>query len=343
MKSFFHKAATALIVTVLVGGTARSQVSADLSQMAKIGSEVVKGWVSPLASGFGNGLNTAFYHSADLHDVLGFDIGLKIGAVSILDEDKTYSFSMPSTLSLVVDDPILGQVTLPGLQAGLDYPATITANSAVGDAAGTPIPALRTISVPGKTINAGDALMMLPGGASLPVTGAFAPQAAIGLPFGLEVIGRFLPTMDFDGNKLGLTGFGLRYDVDQWLPLFPIDIAVHFATQKMTLKGKDDNEVFSAGATAFGVEASKKFLFITLYTGFQLESSKITFGDITYVGTDAFNNPVNLTLPGFEVEGSNSSRFTIGVRMLLLIVNVHAEYSLAKNPVLGLGAGFSIR
>jgi hypothetical protein len=152
-------------------------------------------------------------------------------------------------------------------------------------------------------------------------------------------MGRILPTQEFDGGKVGLTGFGVRYDVDQWIPLFPVDIAVHFATQKLTLKDKADADVLSASATAYGVEVSKSLLFLTVYGGFQLESSTIDVAAIK--GANFAGTP--FTIPGFSIEGSNKSRVTVGARLLLLIVNVHAEYSIADTPMLGAGVGITFR
>jgi hypothetical protein len=266
-------------------------------------------------------------------------VGIKIGVARVTDEEKSYTLNTPPSLTL--DVPFGGTNYVLNLVRGLDYASTVQPKTAMGDETVTPLNSLRAVG-PGGIIPAGTNLIDIPGGVSLPVAGALAPQLAIGLPFGLEVIGRIMPTIEFDAGKIGLTGFGLRYDVDQWLPMFPVDIAVHFVTQKLTLKDKADKEVFSTSATAYGVEASKRFLFITLYTGFQLESSTVKFADIVYDGYIGVT-PTQLTIPGFEVEGSNSSRFTVGVRMLLLIVNVHAEYSLAKTPMVGAGLGISLR
>jgi len=61
-------------------------------------------------------------------------------------------------------------------------------------------------------------------------------------------------------RKIQLYGFGLRYNIDQWLPLFPVNVAVHFMTQKMNFISKDDKDIFNASGTAYGVEVSKKLL-----------------------------------------------------------------------------------
>jgi hypothetical protein len=341
MKSITRRLSILVIASLLALSIAPAQdLGAQLAEFAKLGSGVAKGYVTPLASGLGNGLNTALYHSADLHSVLGFDVQLKVGISRVPDDQKTFTFDMPPTISLPVTIGSITQTVNLSAAAG-DYDAKVTAQSAAGEDKITSITTKRNIPVGGSlgTIPAGTKLFDLPGGTKLPVVGAIAPQASIGLPFGLEVMGRILPTQEFDGGKVGLTGFGVRYDVDQWIPLFPVDIAVHFATQKLTLKDKADADVLSASATAYGVEVSKSLLFLTVYGGFQLESSTIDVAAIK--GANFAGTP--FTIPGFSIEGSNKSRVTVGARLLLLIVNVHAEYSIADTPMLGAGVGITFR
>ena len=170
-----------------------------------------------------------------LHDILGFDIGVKVSAALIKDADKTYSFSMPTTLT-VPNPYISGENVL--LQYGTDYNASYTLPTAVG-AKGD------DVTLPGTTTqiknvkviysnqttatgNQKIPLMILPGGFN--VVPLVLPQFDLGLPFGLEVMARYVPKMAAgDFGKVSLNGFGLRYDIDQWLPLFPINIAVHFS------------------------------------------------------------------------------------------------------------------
>ena len=325
MKSFSRRLGVMFAVVAMAMGSASAQ---DLGeQLSKLGQSAAPKYVTPFFSGLGNSLNSAFYHSADLHDVLGFDVGVKLAFAGVEDADKTFTLDLPAS------------ITASGFTftRGTHYPASVTTSTAVGAKTGTDV---KTTSANGP-VPAGTTILQLPGGFDLPAVGVPMPQLALGLPFGLEVIGRFAPTISAgDAGKFSYSGFGLRYDVDQWLPLFPIDIAVHFATQKLNFKDKDDKDIFSASGTAYGVEVSKKLLFITLYGGFQLESSTISLAD--FVGYEPTSG-ATVTIPGFDVEGSNSSRVTVGVRMLLLIVNVHAEYSIASNPMLAVGVGLSIR
>lgn len=328
MKSFFRRLVAVVAVAALVVGTGRAQ---DLAtQLSKLGQEAAPKYVTPFLSGLGNSLNSAFYHSADLHDILGFDVGVKLAFAGIEDADKTFDLTLPPT------------ITTSGVTfiRGTHYPTSITSATAVGSKNTTEV---RTTAAagPGGVIPAGTKILELPGGFDLPAIGVPMPQVALGLPFGIEVIGRFIPTISAgDAGKFSYSGFGLRYDVDQWLPLFPVDIAIHFATQKLTWKDGNDKDVFTASGTAYGVEVSKKLLFITLYGGFQLESSKMSLASFTGIEP---STGAAVTISGFDVEGTNKSRATVGLRMLLLIVNVHAEYSFATNPMLAAGVGISIR
>jgi hypothetical protein len=328
MKSFLRKVGVVFAAAVLVGGTASSQ---DLKeQLSKLGFDAATKYTTPLLQGFGSNLNSAFYHSADLHSVLGFDVGIKFAVTTFEDVDKTYSLDLPPSMTY-------NGVTF---TRGTHYPASVTSNTAIGENTNTEVKTTAPAG-PGGIVPAGTTILTLPGGFNIPGVPLVMPQASIGLPFGLEVVGRFVPTISAgDAGKFSYTGFGLRYDVDQWLPLFPVDIAVHFMTQSMNFKASDDSDIFSASASAYGVEVSKRLIFITAYAGFQLESSTMSLA--SFSGYDP-STGTTVTVPGFDVEGKNSSRVTVGLRMLLLIVNVHAEYSLAANPTMALGVGLSIR
>ncbi len=291
------------------------------SELKKMGAENAPKYVGPLMAGWGAGLNSGLFHSADLHSVLGFDIQLKATFAGLGDEDKTYQFTTPS---------------IPGYVRGgtgpTGYAAEVTANSVVGKKDPTQVKA-----------NDGTTIMTLPGGFDIPAAPLIVPQVSIGLPFGIEVMGRFLPTTKIgDAGKANFVGFGLRHDIDQYIPLLPVDVAVHFATQKFNYEDGQGQKLITASGTAFGVVASKGILFLTLYGGFQIESSSWDVGPydasvVTVGGTQT------VTVPKFTVEGKNKSRLLVGVRLLLAIINVHADYSIASTPVVTLGAGITFR
>jgi hypothetical protein len=328
MKSTFRLFAFVLCGLVVLLGVSNAQddLAAKLSQM---GFDAAKGYTGPILSGWAADINSGFYYSADLHDVLGFDVGVKLSLSRPSTEDKTFTIDMPGTITYA------GQT----LTRTTHYPASVTANSSVGDKAVTEV--RTTAAAGGGLIPAGTLIMTLPGGFDLPAIPLPMPQVNVGLPLGLEVMARFVPTISAgDAGKFSLTGFGVRYSIDQWIPLFPIDIAAHFFTQKMSFKDKNDKDIFTGSGTAYGVEVSKKLFILTVYGGFQLEKGKMELGSFT--GKDP-STGFPVTIPGFTVDGKNTSRITLGARILLLLINAHVEYSIAKNPVITAGVGISIR
>ena len=303
-------------------------------QLSKVAGDNAVNYVSPLLSAWGADLNSGFYHSADLHDVLGFDIGLKAGAVLVKDADKTFGFVMPDHITL----NYLGVKYT--LDAGTGYDKVIpNAPTAVGSGTGVPVKVKSTFLVPQLR---GQTILTTPQGFDMKYVPLLMPQAAIGLPFGLEVIGRFVPTLTLPKSvgKVNFIGFGLRYSLDQHIPLLPFDLAIHFMTQKLTVSDMNDNKILGATGTAYGIEASKSLIVLTVYGGYQFEKSRWSIESYNYSDPTTLTS---LTVPGFSVDGKDKSRFHAGVRFLLLIVNIHADYSFATQPVLAAGVGISFR
>jgi hypothetical protein len=124
--------------------------------------------------------------------------------------------------------------------------------------------------------------------------------------------------------------------------MFPIDVAAHVMLQKFDFKGTKGENFISANSLAYGLSASKRFLIFTLYGGFQFEKSTFTIGP--YDATLQYGQTKeSIRVPAFDIEGRNTTRALVGLRIVLLIVNIHADYSFAKTPVLTLGAGITFR
>ena len=359
MKSFFRCTIAMMCFITLAGSVVIAQ---DLQQqISTLGSAAAKGYISPILSGWGNDLNTGIYYSADLHDVLGFDVGVRAGMSKITDADKTYSLDLPASVKLTSVPGLPSGIIPTGgyivLTKGVNYQSLpVIAPTAVGNkdnvnvqttggranvysANGTLIGQTPLGAVP-----TGQTIFTLPGGFDLGSLGVPLPmpQFDLGLPFGLEFMLRYVPTISAGNTgKFNYMGFGLRYSIDQWIPLCPVNIAVHFMTQKMNFKSTSDADIFSANATAYGLEVSKKFFILTIFGGFQIEKSTLSLAKYSYTGNDP--TLIGTSIPGFDVSGANTSRFTVGARILLLFINVHAEYSMATTPMLGAGVGITIR
>ncbi len=330
MKSTFRMLVAVSAALWISYGTTNAQ---DLSTtLNALGSANVSTYISPLLNSFAAGMNNAIYYSADLHGVLGFDIGLRVGVVKIKDDAKSFDFVMPDQISFTSG---ANTVTL---YAGADYDKTTSAAPTVAGSTDPFNVLVKNTSI--YTALRGQKLLPVDiKGFNVGYLGSFAPQINVGLPLGLEVMARYSPPIPAgDFGKVAFAGFGLRYDVDQFLPLFPVDIAVHFMTQSITMKDKAEQEIFTGKGTAYGVEVSKSLLFLTVFGGFQLQSAKMKLGAIDgKIG----NTPYHLD--SFEQDGPNKSQVTVGVRVLLLLVNVHAEANFAGTPTYGLGVGITFR
>jgi len=320
---------TILIIGISLAITSVGLAQNDLSgQLSKIIGANANNYLEPLASGLGAGLNSGIYHSADLHSVLGFDIGVKVGLAMIASEHKTFDFVLPNQIKFGPNTFI----------AGTDYDQIVTGSPTfAGATTGKPVVVKSTSP---QVLLRGQNIFNTPAGFDYSRLPLFAPQAAIGLPFGIEVIGRFLPSTNIgDAGKVSFIGFGLRYDIDQYIPFCPVDIAVHFMTQKVTIEDKSGTKIMSLNGTAFGAEVSKSLIFLTLYSGLQFESSKLSVEPYTPDPSTGVSGQIN----GFSVTGADKTRFLVGVRMLLAVINIHADYSLSKYPVLTAGVGITFR
>lgn len=312
-------------LTVIAWGLAVAQEKDLTKQLSLMLETNAKGYLEPLASGLGAGLNSGFYHSADLHSILGFDIGVKVGMAMIKDENKTFNFVLPSNIKF-------GAATLVG---GTDYDMNVPDAPTFMGGAG------KEVKVKSGRPLAGQTIFTTPQGYNYSSLPLFAPQAAVGLPFGIEVIGRFMPSTNLkDAGKVNFIGFGLRHDIDQYIPFCPIDIAVHFMTQKVTVNDKSDKKVMSLSGTAFGAEISKSLILFTVYGGFQYEKSSLSLENYSY--TDPATG-LTAQVNGFSIDGANKTRFLAGIRLLLAVINLHADYSFSKYPVATAGVGITFR
>jgi hypothetical protein len=329
---------TILCITALMHSFAAGQDLLD--ELQRVGVKNIRNYVSPFFDDFSADLNSAFYHSANLHSVLGFDVGVKVGCAITTDAQRKYDFVTPDYIDFSGGK----------LLAGRDYDDKVAgAPTAVGDQKNKFYVRVKSTSPYYAAYLAAnhnsDIIFQIPNGFDLGAVPMIMPQAAVGLPFGLEVILRFIPTVSAtDAGKFNYMGFGLRYDIDKLLSKSPpVSIAVHFMTQKMNYKSKADEDIFSATGMAFGAEVSKRLLMFTIYGGLQIEKATFTLAKIDSKLTLPDGTVLPLPIPEQTFEGSNTSRATVGFRVLLAMVNVHAEYSIAKIPVLAAGIGVSLR
>jgi hypothetical protein len=327
------------------------------STLKKMAGDAAKGFVQPIATGFGANLNGGWFHKAPKSKIFGID--LEVGLVAMgtftTDENKTFEVNgafkfsggpvgsgsqaeniasginnwnllLPSQQQAIIDEIASQQ-----FQVGIKGPTIV----------GTKTDTMK-ITFPGQTISAGggsfdvptevivlkEVTGLLDGASIIPLA---SPQFSIGTVFGTQATFRYLPEVEISPEigKFKYFGFGIQHNPGIWFPNpLPIDLAASFFTQNLQV-----GSVLETKATAFGINASKQFGFaflnVTPYAGFMFESSTMT---INYAySTIGPGNTVVTDNVSFELEGENSTRLTVGLSIRLLVVNINADYNFGKN------------
>ncbi|MCB5230833.1 MAG: DUF6588 family protein [Candidatus Cloacimonas sp.] len=295
-----------LIVLALLltfNGVYAQNVQDNLQQMA---AENGKGYMKPFVTAFGTNLNTGLYNTAAVAKPsvlrpVRFGIHFNTMLAFVPEVDRTFDAAFPSDIFESVP---------------VEAPETIETATVFGKEGG---------KFMGERI--------LPNGINLKAVPLIVPQAKVSLPLGNELMLRFMPPVDMgDFGELNFWGVGLKHSIDQYIPLFPVHLAVQGAYQQFS--AGDIVEVTSWAANA---QVSKTLLMLTVYGGIGIEGSSLK-ADYEYQpipGVDPI--PVK-----FEIDGDNDFRMTAGVRWALLpFIHVNADYSIAKYQVLNLGFGLS--
>ncbi len=255
-------------------------------------------YAKPAVTSLGVGLNSAGYHDAYVSKLFGFSIGVRAMFIFIPDDQLTFK-------------PV-------GLPEG--YSADKETATIWGD---------KGAVYPGPL-----GYVTYPGGLNVTTVPLAYPQASVSL-LGTEIMIRYLPEIDLgdSGESLSLFGFGIKHSISQYIPLLPVNIAVQFLYNNLSV-----TNVMESKNIAFNVHASKSFGLFSLYGGLQYETSTTEF---TYV----FEDPNNVsTLDGTEIsstiDGDNNVRLTVGAAFTAAFFVINADYSIGSQSVVTTGISF---
>lgn len=282
-------------------------------RIKKYADDFVKGYMGPFVDAFGASLNSGWYHTADVDDGLSLFVGTKIMIMPIPTSSKTFQYKSPYD-GITQDIPTV---------FGSDVDEVQISNT--GFQGGPPIPNPSPATYPkGLGINA------------VPM---IVPHISVGNIFNTRAMLRYFPSTKVgDFGKFEFFGFGAQHSVSQYLPPLPLDIAGNFSYQSMKL-----GEFLSSSAFTIGAQASKSISILTGYFGLAIESSSMSFSYETPPISDPDNPTQTITKKfEFDISGKNNFRATVGIGLDLLIFKLHADYSLASQPVatIGLGLGW---
>jgi hypothetical protein len=168
---------------------------------------------------------------------------------------------------------------------------------------------------------------------SLPFLPLVAPQLSIGTVYGTKLSFRYLSGVDItpELGKLKYVGYGIQHNPQVWIPVeIPFDVAAAFFTQSL-----DIGDIVETSATSVGINVSRTFgyklISVTPYAGAAWEKSSMKFHyDYPTLSTEP-DAPEYIRIR-FDAEGKNTSRITAGLSFRLGLVNLNADFNLAKYP-----------
>lgn len=318
------------------------------------GLELFVPYISPYINAFGTDLNGGWFNSAKPHKPGGFDITFTTSVTKVPAADQQFDLADLTFQNL----NIVGSGTTTPTIAGStdDGPDLEYRESGVVVAAFT-----------------------APPGTGIPYMPAPMLQAGVGLPFGTEVIIRYMPTMKIPQTKasLGLWGLGVKHSIFQHfktLDKLPVDVSFFFGYTRLKSKigvtaepvtydyltsytpddFTDQYVQTATGGYNVSIIASTTLPVINVYgaMGYSKSQTDVDFvGNIPIPAYDPGLNPNGpvvrdedvITLPNIEVKNLSGLRTTIGLRLKLAVVTLHADYTYAKYSVYTGGVGFHFR
>jgi hypothetical protein len=185
-------------------------------------------------------------------------------------------------------------------------------------------------------------------------------QAGLGLAAGTEIKVRWMPTITNEDFSFNYFGIGGMHSISQWIPVFddlPIDISAFVGYTKIdaeyvippgNIAGSGQKTQFSVNTLTYQALVSAHISILTAYAGIGMDNFTTNFRMLgtydlysTGEGDDfdlSLSDPINL-----EQSGNSSFRTTLGARLKLAILTIHADYTFREYNTLTAGLGFSIR
>lgn len=310
-------------------------------------NKLTEAYMKPAMTGLIYGMNSGWYHTAKVHNKLGFDISFGLNASFAPSKDEVFNFANLGLTSITSTS-----TTTPTIMGSGDG-ATMNVSS--------------TVEVQGVSQNV-TATFDMPSGiqGDLPLNAVPTPavQLSLGLPYKFDVMVRAVPEVGDDDVKGKLFGIGLKKEITELLgPLdrLPLHLSLMAAYTSMdvkynmnqnTFQGQNQRAEFSLNAFTAQAIASLNFPVVNFYGGIGYSkgtSSLDMLGtyDLEYTisggpldgqqTTVSVQNPLDMD---FDASGF---RATIGARLSLGFFKLFADYTLQEYNTATAGIAFSFR
>ncbi len=319
-----------IIVFFAVIATLNTSAQINIGKIFEAGSADAKTLANPYLRPYGEmlgvNLNSGWYTSAKVHKLLGFDITFT----------GTYSKAPSSAKSYDVSALDLQSFSLaPGSQ---NMAPTIAGSS-------KDLPVLRHNNDP---IGVTD--FELPNGSGMDHLISPMVTVGVGLPYGIEVKGRFSPELDLgDAGKLSLFGAGIQKDIKDYIPgikhvpVLNMSVLAAYTNFSGSASMNDVGTLITNGQVSIDANAYTTRLLIganlpiiAFYTGLGYGRCSSDF-NINGDFSDSSLEPITLSYvtKGFD--------FNVGLRLRLGVIGLHADYTAGEYSSLTAGIGVNFR
>ena len=283
-------------------------------------------YLRPYGEMLGVSLNGAWYNTAKVHKVLGFDVMFSGSYVTVPAGGKSFD----------VNDLTLQKVAA----KNGDIVPTMAADDNVEQTFYLKDDPFQTdiLTIKGSGLNYFVSPMV---------------QAAVGLPFHTEVMGRFMPKINiFDYGQISMWGLGVKHSLKDYIPfikrLHIVEVSVLGAytnfNSNIGVEYNSTSGELDMNANAYTARAlvGINIPVLSVYGGFGYGHTSSSF-DVkgTFYGipfeTGPVENPISLayTTDGFD--------FNVGLRIRLAIFAIYADYTVGDYSVITAGVGFNFR
>lgn len=329
MMAFQNSLRWLLVPGLVAAGAALSSsplAAQDISEsLSSLNAANGKLYIRPLSEGLAAALNSGFYHTAEVHELLGFDLGFRVMGSFVPGDLDTFMPVLPD--SVVVEGRVFFDPYGPAGGSQLQSPTVSGKGDGVLlDPRGTFRDTLLALGE-----NPADYAIRFPKGFDIPIAPYAAVQGAVGVPLGTELVIRFIPsfTPDEDVGSISMIGGAIKHSLDQWLwDDAPLNLALAFGFQHFRV-----GDYLDANSTQFSLIASKKLPLVTFYGAGTLENANL---DISYEFEPEIvaDVPVELQKIEFRQETPNDVTLKLGATLTLGPVGLNAEYTVASRDVL---------
>ncbi len=337
-----------LLISLLI--TPSKASAQDLNEtLSQVGEAYARAYVDPFAEALGADMNTGLFHTAGVSKrVFGINVyvGVKASAAVLNNSHKSFDLTYQGIVPIDIE--------LAGQTITLDVPATFSVDDApsiFGDInAGEANVSVRydtTFSTLGLTLPVSIDSTLAPqetiGGLIETDFVPFAvPQIGLGTVFGTDIMIRWLPQLSHpDIGGVELFGFGIRHNLNQYLPVLPFDLSIMAAWQNIRAEDNLNSEVMDANTFAVNAAISKRIGVLTVYGGLQTERSDISFSyvfDVDDVDPDLDVDPIDVN---FTLSRVSKTRGIFGLGLKLGPVVWNADVSVGQFTVVSAGFGFA--